>query len=172
MSTSTSTTTVRAAYPSWTDQNRRLRDRVAALSDEDLAKRPSPERWPLWASIGHLACQRVWGLCDVAGAPGAAESPFPNAGWNCPGDDDLEHVWSREQLVDALDRTSAIVEWCLDSWTLEGLTEVVPHPEWDDDLTRPRGVTLQRSYGHDIWHIAELNESLGALGLEQIDFWS
>lgn len=167
-----STATIRAAYPSWTDQNRRLRDRVAAMSDEDLARRPAPERWPLWASIGHLACQRVWGLCDVAGAPGAAGSPFPNAGWNCPGDDDLEHVWSREQLVDALDRTFAIVEWCLDNWSLEDLAEVVPHPEWDDDLTRPRGVTLQRSYGHDIWHISELNDSLGALGLEQIDFWS
>jgi hypothetical protein len=40
------------------------------------------------------------------------------------------------------------------------------------DRTRPRGVTLQRCYAQDIWHIAELNETLGAAGLEQIDFWS
>ena len=105
----------RTAFPTWPDQNRRLRERVAAMTDEELARRPTPDRWPLWASLGHLACQRVWGLCDFAGAPGAAESPFPNAGWNCPGDDDLEHVWTREQLLDALDRTFAIVEWCLDN---------------------------------------------------------
>jgi hypothetical protein len=143
---------------------------VAALTEDELALRPSPDRWPLWASIGHLACQRVFGLCDVAGAPGAAASPFPNAGFDCPGDDDLEHVWTAEQLVDALDRTFTIVDWCLDNWTIEALEEVVVHED-DPDRTRPRGVTLQRSYAHDIWHVAELNEALGVLGLEQIAFW-
>ena len=163
----------RTAFPTWPDQNRRLRERLAAMTDEQLARQPSPERWPLWASIGQLACQRIWGLCDVAGAPGAAESPFPNAGFNCPGDDDLERVWTRDDLLDALDRTFAIVEWCLDNWTFESLAEVVSHPEWDDDaLTRPRGVTLQRSYAHDIWHTAELNEALGVMGLAQLDFWN
>jgi hypothetical protein len=145
---------------------------VAALTEEQLAAQPSPGRWPLWASIGHLACQRVFGLCDVAGAPGAAESPFPNAGWNCPGDDDLEHLWTSEQLVDALDKTFAIVEWCLDHWTLGSLDDVISHPEWGDDWEpRTRGDALQGSYSHDVWHIAELNEAFGALGLEQIDFW-
>ena len=165
--------TIRAAFPSWPDENRRLRERVAAMTEDDLAAQPSPDRWPLWASIGHLACQRVWGLCDISGAPGAAESPFPNAQFNCPGDDDLEHVWTRDQLVDALDRTFAIVEWCLDTWTIESLEEVMAHPEWGDDwVPGTRGRTVQRSYAHDIWHIAELNEALGVLGLEQIDLWS
>jgi hypothetical protein len=163
---------VRAAFPRWADQNRRLRQRVAMLTEEQLALQPSVDRWPLWASIGHLACQRVFALCDVAGAPGAAESPFPDAAWNCPGDDDLEHVWTSAQLVDALDRTFAIVEWCLDTWTLEQLDEVIAHPDWDDREDVTRGWSLQGSYGHDVWHIAELNEALGVLGLEQIDFWS
>lgn len=164
---------IRAAYPQWAEQNRRLADRVAALAEDELALRPSPDRWPLWASIGHLACQRVFGLCDVAGAPGAAESPFPNAGWNCPGDDDLERVWTSAQLVDALERTFAIVEWCLDTWSTEDLEVVIAHPEWGDDRPpQSRGFSLQRCYGHDVWHTAELNEALGVLGLEQIDFWS
>lgn len=163
---------IRAAFPTWADQNRRLRERVATLTEEQLALQPAPDRWPLWASIGHLACQRVFGLCDVAGAPGAPESPFPNAAWNCPGDDDLEHVWTAAQLVDALDRTFAIVDWCLDNWTLEALDEVIAHPEWADREPVSRGFSLQRCYAHDIWHIAELNEALGALRLEQLDFWS
>ena len=28
----------------------------------------------------------------IAGEPGAETTPFPNAGYDCPGDDDLEHV--------------------------------------------------------------------------------
>ncbi|HEX3264078.1 MAG TPA: DinB family protein, partial [Candidatus Limnocylindrales bacterium] len=63
---------IRAAFSSWPDFNDRLRERVANLTEEQLAIVPEPGRWPLWATIGHLACQRVFGLCDVAGEPGAA----------------------------------------------------------------------------------------------------
>jgi hypothetical protein len=162
---------LRAAFPTWPDFNERLIQRVANLTEEQLALVPAPGRWPLWASIGHLACQRVFGLCDVAGAPGAAESPFPNAAWNCPGDDDLETVWSSERLVNALAATFRIVEHCLDTWTLESLDEVIRHPEWGGDHERTRGATLERTHAHDIWHMAELNESLIRAGLAEIDLW-
>ena len=46
---------------------------------EQLAIRPTPERWPLWATIGHLACQRVSGLCGLLGEPEHSSTPFPNA---------------------------------------------------------------------------------------------
>lgn len=164
--------TIRPAFASWPNHHRRLRDRVATLTEEDLALRPSADRWPLWASIGHLACQRVFGLCDVALAPGAAASPFPNAGYDCPGDDDLETIWTGPQLVAALDATFEIVEWCLDNWTLDDLAEVIRHDDWGAGWDRTRGETLQRAYAHDVWHVAELNEALGAVGLEQVDFWS
>jgi hypothetical protein len=42
--------TIRPAYSRWPEYNRRLRDVVAAMTDEQLAMRPSPERWPLWAT--------------------------------------------------------------------------------------------------------------------------
>ena len=167
-----STPGIRAAFSTWGDVNERLKERVAILTPEQLAIVPAPGRWPLWASIGHLACQRVFGLCDVAGEPGAADSPFPNAAWNCPGDDDLEHVWSSEQLVDALERTFRIIDRALETWTLESRGEVIRHPEWNGDHERTRGATLERSHAHDIWHIAELNESLVRAGLEPIDLWS
>ena len=162
----------RSAFPIWAYQNQRLRERVAAMTEDQLAIQPSPDRWPLWASIGHLACQRVFGLCDFGGAPGAAESPFPNAGFDCPGDDDLEHVWTRDQLVDAIDRTFAVVEWCLDNWTLETFDDVISHADVGDDRVRTRGEVLQRQFAHDVWHIAELNEALTRAGLEPIDVWN
>lgn len=165
-------TMVRAAYGSWPSVNRRLRDGVLPLTDAQLALRPAPGRWPLWATVGHLACQRVFWLCDFAGEPGAEMTPFTNAAYDCPGDDDLQHVLSAGRLVEALDSTFRIVEAFLDRWTVDDLSEELRHPEWGDGRIHTRGFVIQRVFSHDIYHIAELNEALGAAGLPQIDLWS
>jgi uncharacterized damage-inducible protein DinB len=163
--------TIRPAYSKWPDYNRHLREVVAALTPEQLAIEPAAGRWPLWATIGHAACQRVFWLCDFAGEPGAETTPFTNAGYDCPGDDDLEHVLGPKELAAALDSTFRIVEGCLDRWTLESLEEVLRRPEWDDSWVHPRGAVLQRVFSHDVYHCAELNEALGAAGLPQVDLW-
>ena len=163
--------TIRPAYRKWPDYNRALRDTVAALTDEQLALRPSPERWPLWATIGHAACQRVFWLCDFAGEPGADTTPFTDAGHNCPGDDDLENVLDADALAAALDSTFRIVESCLDRWTLDMLDEVIRREDFGRDWVHTRGSVIQRVFAHDISHSAELNETLGKVGLPLIDFW-
>ncbi|MEX0984916.1 MAG: DinB family protein [Actinomycetota bacterium] len=162
---------IRPAYSNWPVYNQRLRDAVGAMSEEQLAIQPSPERWPAWATAGHLACQRVFWLCDFAGEPGAETTRFTNASNDCPGDDDLEHVLGAEQLVEALDSTFRIVEACLDRWTLDMLDEEIRRPEWGEDWVHTRGSVIQRVFTHDVWHSAELNETLGAAGLPQIDLW-
>jgi uncharacterized damage-inducible protein DinB len=165
------TATIRPAFSKWPDYNRRLHDVVAGLTEEQLALRPSPDRWPLWATVGHAACQRVFWLCDFAGEPGAETTPFTNAGYDCPGDDDLEHVLSADALAAALDSTFRIVEGCLDRWTLEMLDEVLRRPGWDDTWVHTRGSVLQRVFSHDVYHTAELNEALGRAGLSQVGLW-
>jgi uncharacterized damage-inducible protein DinB len=163
--------TIRPAYSTWPKYNQRLRDVVAAMTEEQLALQPSPERWPLWATIGHTACQRVFWLCDVAGEPGAQTTPFTNAAYDCPGDDDLEHVLSAAQLVEAIDSTFRVVEACLDRWSVASLSEELRHPEWDDSWVHTRGFVLQRVFSHDVYHCAELNATLGTAGLPQVDLW-
>ena len=163
--------TIRPTYSTWPKYNLRLREVVAALTDEQLATQPSPERWPIWATVGHTACQRVFWLCDFAGEPGADTTPFTNATYNCPGDDDLEHVLSATALAEALDSTFQIVERCLDRWTPDMLDEEIRHPEWDDSWTHTRGWVVQRVFSHDVYHTAELNEALGIAGLPQVDLW-
>jgi uncharacterized damage-inducible protein DinB len=163
--------TIRPAYGTWPKYNQRLRDAVAALTDEQLAIQPSPERWPLWATVGHTACQRVFWLCDFAGEPGADTTPFTNAAFNCPGDDDLEHVLSAVALAEALDSTFKIVERCLDCWTPDMLKEEIRRPEWDASWVHTRGWVIQRVLSHDVYHTAELNEALGIAGLPQVDLW-
>ena len=162
---------IRPAYSNWPRYNQRLRDAVAGLTAEQLAVQPSPDRWPMWATVGHTACQRVFWLCDFAGERGADATPFTNAAYNCPGDDDLEHVLGADQLAAALDSTFRIVEDCLDGWTLDSLAEEIRRPEWDASWVHTRGAVIQRVFSHDVWHIAELNESLGRAGLAQIDLW-
>ena len=162
---------IRTAFETWPSANERLRDAVAGLTSEQLAIQPAPERWPLWASIGHLACQRVFWLCDFAGAPGADTTPFPDAAFNCPGDDDLEHVLDASQLAAALDSTFRIVEHCLDNWTLDSLADVIDHAEWDGQRTHSRGWVVTRVFAHDHHHVAELNEALGRAGVSLIDLW-
>jgi uncharacterized damage-inducible protein DinB len=155
----------------WPQYQQRLRDAVASMTEEQLAIQPSPERWPLWATVGHLACQRVFWLCVFAGEPDVETTPFPNSAFDCPGDDDLEHVWSADRLVGALDTTFRIVARCLDTWTLEMLDEEIHRPEWDGSWVHTRGSVIQRVFSHDIWHTAEINEALGNAGIPQIDFW-
>jgi uncharacterized damage-inducible protein DinB len=162
---------IRPAYQMWPQYQQRLRDAIATMTEEQLAIQPSPERWPLWATLGHLACQRVFWLCVFAGEPGVETTPFPNSAFDCPGDDDLEHVWSVDRLAGALDSTFRIVERCLDTWTLEMLGEEIRRPEWDASWVHTRGSVIQRVFSHDVWHTAEVNEALGNAGLPQIDLW-
>jgi uncharacterized damage-inducible protein DinB len=162
---------VRPAYSNWPKYNQRLLEAIAGLTDEQLALRPTPESWPMWATVGHAACQRVFWLCEFAGEPGAKTTRFTDAGNNCPGDDDLENVLDAGQLVEALDSTFRIVEGCLDRWTLEMLDEEIRRPDYGPDWVHLRGSVIQRVFSHDVWHCAELNETLGRAGLPLIDLW-
>jgi uncharacterized damage-inducible protein DinB len=166
-----STMTIRPAYRTWPEYNRKLRDVVAAMTREQLAIQPSPDRWPIWATVGHTACQRVFWLCDFAGEPGAETTPFTNAAYNCPGDDDLEHELDAAALVEALEATFRIVENCLDRWTLDMLDEEIRRRWEEEEWVHPRGWVLQRVFSHDVYHCAELNEALGVAGLPKIELW-
>ncbi len=167
-----STMTIRPAYSSWPTYNQRLRDVVGEMTLDQLTFRPSPQRWPIWATVGHAACQRVFWLCDFAGEPGAETTPFTNASYDCPGDDDLEHVLDAEALVGAIDSTFRIIESCLDRWTLDMLDEEIRR-RWDtEERVHSRGWVRQRVFAHDVYHCAEVNETLGTAGFPQIDLWS
>jgi hypothetical protein len=162
---------IRPAFSTWSHYQARLRETVEGLTEDQLARQPSPDRWPMWATIGHLACQRVFWLCDYAGDPGADATPFTNAGNDCPGDEDLEHVLSSEQLVAALDSTFRIVDQVLDGWTVTSLADEI-RPEWDETRVHTRGFVVQRVFSHDVYHCAELNEILATAGLPLIDLWN
>ena len=163
---------IRPAYPTWPTYNERLREVVATMTEEQLAIQPSSERWPMWATVGHIACQRVFWLCDFAGEPGAETTPFTNAGLRLPGRRRPRSPARCHALVEALDSTFRIVERCLDHWTLDMLDEEIRRRWGDEERVHDRGWVLERVFAHDVYHCAELNETLGTAGLPQIDLWS
>jgi hypothetical protein len=166
-----SETTIRPAYSMWPQYNRRLRDVVAAMTEDQLAIRPSPERWPIWATVGHTACQRVFWLCDFVGEPGAETTPFTNAAYNCPGDDDLDHPLNGAELAEALDSSFRIIENCLDRWTVDMLADELRRDMGREEWVHIRGSVIQRLFSHDVYHCGELSQTLGIAGLPQIDLW-
>ena len=144
---------IRLFYGMWPQYDRRLREVVGAMTDEQLAIRPSPDGWPIWATVGHTAGGRVYWLCTILGEAGADETPFAGGvdGW----EDDLDHPRSAAELVLALETTFRIIDRCLDRWTPAMLEERVeraygqppgPHPRLDPAAPpQPRCLPLRRA---------------------------
>jgi uncharacterized damage-inducible protein DinB len=165
-----SMTTIRPAYDMWPQYNRRLREVIAAMTDEQLAILPAPDRWPIWATVGHTAAARVYWLCHVVGEPGADTTPFADPsgfGW----EDDLAHPRGAAELVEALDSTFGIIEGCLDRWTPDMLADRIRRDYGGQLQVHHRGSILQRLFSHDAYHCGELSQTLGIEKLPQIDLW-
>src|SRR6185436_5109102 len=95
---------IRPFYDRWPQYNRRLTEVVGAMTDEQLALRPSLEGVPIWATVGHTAGVRVYWLTTVLDEPGAWATPWPYrtaTAW----EDDLDHPRSAAELVMALSTT-------------------------------------------------------------------
>ena len=165
------TATIRSAYGMWPQYNRRLREVVADLTDEQLAVRPAPELLPIWATVGHTAAMRVYWLCEVVGEPGAETTPFWFDGATFDWADELDHARSARELAEALDSSFAVVEGCLDRWTLDMLGDEIERRYGDTVQVHTRSSILQRMLTHDAWHAGELSLTLGLNGLPQPDLW-
>jgi uncharacterized damage-inducible protein DinB len=162
--------TTRLLYDMWPQYNRRLRDVVAAMTDDQLGIRPSTEGLPIWAIVGHTAAMRVYWLGDVIGEPGAETTPFTD-GAASDWADDLDHPRGADELVEALDSTFRLVEVCLDKWTPAMLTDEIER-DYDGTIqVHTRSSILQRLLTHEAYHCGQLSQTLGIHGLPQIDLW-
>jgi uncharacterized damage-inducible protein DinB len=161
---------IRQFYDRWPQYNRRLTEVIGSMSDEQLAIKPGPDRWPIWATVGHTASARLYWLCNVLEEPGAEDTPWPDLpddGW----EDHLDQPRRADELVWALDSTWAVVDGVLDRWTPEMLGEEVERHYGDTRQVHTRSSILQRLLTHDAYHCGELSQTLGIEGLPQIDLW-
>ena len=165
--------TIRPFYADWEAYQRHLVDAVRQLAPEQLALRASPDQWPVWALVAHLAGGRAYWLCGVAGEPGVERTPFGSIeqlldlGW----EDDLDHPRSTQELVDALESTWAIVAGCLDQWRPEMLGETIVRTYGGISRPHTRQSIVLRLLSHDASHTGEISLTLGMHGHQPVDLW-
>jgi uncharacterized damage-inducible protein DinB len=158
-------------YEGWRFTNERLVETIEALSFEQLALRPAPDLWPIWATAAHVAGARVYWLCAIFKEPGAESTPFPDAtgeGW----EDDLAHPRQSSELVFALESSWKIVQQCLERWTPAMLQDEFRRELADKIQIHTRQSVLMRVLTHDAEHCGEISTTLGMHGLRGLDLWT
>lgn len=163
---------IRTFYADGTQYRSRLVDGIRDLNADQLALRAGPDHDPIWALAAHCASARVFWLCGILGEPGADTTPFPDAlsgfGW----EDVPDHPRSATELVGALETTGAIIERCLDTWTVDMLDVEFERRSGDISRMHTRRSVLLRILSHDAFHSGEISQLLGANGLPAIDLWA
>ncbi len=100
---SVSRLSIRPFYEDWPVYHRQIVDLVRGMPDDQLAVRPAPDRWLIWATVGHMAGVRIFWLCYEIGEPGIEATPWADpaqTGW----EEDLDHPRGAEELAQALTR--------------------------------------------------------------------
>jgi uncharacterized damage-inducible protein DinB len=161
---------VGAIFEGWQRVQARLVRGVPSLGPEELQLRASPEGWPIWAIVSHIAAARVYWLCQVLEEPGVKATPFPDPGADA-WEDHLDIPRSADELMSALESTWRIVESCLSRWTPEMLGEAFTRERAGEVQWHTRQSVLTRLVMHDAFHSGEVSSLLGAHGLPSMDPW-
>jgi len=158
-------------FEGWQRIHAHLTNRLPNLGSDELQLRASPDGWPIWAMVSHLAGARVFWLCGILKEPGAQTTPFPDPfgeGW-----EDRPDVPRRsDELMFAVESTWRIVESCLERWTPEMLAETFPRIYLDRVQLHTRQSVLTRLVMHDAFHCGEASLLLGMHGLASMDPWA
>jgi uncharacterized damage-inducible protein DinB len=162
---------VEAIFEGWQKTQAHLIHRVPKLGPQELQLKASPDGWPIWAIVSHIAGARIYWLCGVVKESGADGTPFPDPldgdGW----EDHLDVPRRPEELEFAIKSSWQIVESCLARWTPEMLAETFTRDRAGQIQLHTRQSVLTRLVMHDAFHCGEVSTLLGAHGLESMDPW-
>ena len=136
-----------------------------------MAWRASPDHWPIWAAVGHIAAVRIYWLCAIFGEPGAESTPWPNPAMDDGWEDQPDHPRSAPELVAALDSTYAVADAVLDRWTPEMLPVEFERMFLGTRQLHTRSSVLQRLITHEAYHGGEISQTLGLHGLDPVYIW-
>jgi uncharacterized damage-inducible protein DinB len=164
-------------YDGWANYQRLL---VAAieLTPEHLALRTAPHQWAVWQIAGHVAGARTYWFHDVLGEGNPAirdmfrvatttvpDLPVEDAGW----EDDEDHPRGSAEIVDAFDRTWAMMDDCLRRWTPDDLGVEFQRQRITGTQTFSRQWVIWHLMEHDLHHGGEISLILGTHGLPALD---
>lgn len=165
-------------YDGWANYLRLLVGAIRELTPEQLASRPAPDMWAVWQLAGHMAGSRAYWFHDVLGEGDAAlrdlfrvatttvpDLPLEDAGW----EDDEDHPRSAAELVEAFDRTWAMIDDCLRRWGPEDLAVEVSRRRRTGTQTVTRQWVIWHLMEHELHHGGEISLILGSHGLPALE---
>jgi uncharacterized damage-inducible protein DinB len=158
-------------FEGWQRVQAQLMRRLPELTPEELALRGSPDGWPIWAIVSHIAAVRVYWLCHFCKEPGAETTPFSDPlaeDW----EDRLDVPRRTDELMFAVESSWQIVESCLRRWTPAVLDQVFTRVRSGEAEHHTRQSVLTRLVMHDSFHCGEVSVILGASGLPSMDPWA
>jgi len=158
-------------YEGWQKVQAHLTRRLPHLTSEELQLRASPDGWPVWALVSHMAGARVYWLCGVFKEAGADATPFPDPldgdGW----EDHLDVPRGTDELMFAVASSWLVVESCLNRWTPEMLGETFTRDRAGTIQRHTRHSVLTRLVMHDAFHCGEVSLLLGMHRQPSLDPW-
>lgn len=164
-----------ALYDGWFDQQQRLLTSIRPLTLEQMQLRAAPGEWAIWQLASNMAGGRLYWLCNMLGEGdrGITEmfrvdhATVPGidlewAGW----EDNEDRPRTADELVDAFEKTWAVIETCLDRWSIDDLTvEVTSKNAWGRMVTITPAWVMWRLMSHEVHHGAEISLILRVHGL-------
>ncbi len=166
---------MKALYEGWESQQADLLTSIRPLTLEQMQLRAAPGEWAIWQLASNMAGGRLYWLCRMLGEDdGGLGEMFRVDHVTVPGldiqwagwEDNEERPRTAEELVDAFEKTWAVIEGCLDRWSLEDLdVEVTSTNAWGREVTISPGWVLWRLMAHEVHHGAEISLILRVHGL-------
>jgi uncharacterized damage-inducible protein DinB len=161
---------VERIFEGWQRVQSHLTNRIPKMGMDELQLRATPDGWPIWAIVSHLAGTRVYWLCGVFKESGAETTPFQDPfgeGW----EDRLDLPRQSDELMFAVESTGRIVESCLQRWTPPMLSETFTREREGKIQEHTRQSVLTRIVTHDSFHCGELSILLATHGFASLDPW-
>ena len=157
-------------FEGWQRVQSHLTNRIPKLGTDELQLRATPDGWPIWAIVSHLAGARVYWLCGVLKEHGSDTTPFRDPlgeGW----EDHLDVPRQSDELMFAVESSGRIVESCLERWTPAMLGETFTRERGGKIQEHTRQSVLTRLVTHDAFHCGEASILLAAHGFASLDPW-
>ena len=162
----------------WATHQQLLLGSLRGLTPDQLATRPAPTMWAVWQLAGHMAGSRAYWFHDVLGEGDPAvramfrvtsttvpDLPIEDAGW----EDDEDHPRDAAQIVEAFERTWAMIDASLRRWTTDDLGVDFSRTRRTGTETFTRGWVVWHVIEHDLHHGGEISLILGSHGLSGLD---
>lgn len=157
-------------FEGWQRVQSHLTNRIPKLGTDELQLKATPDGWPIWAIVSHLAGARVYWLCGVLKERGSETTPFQDPlgeGW----EDHLDLPRQSDELMFAVESSGRIVESCLEQWTPAMLGETFTREREGAIQRHARQSVLTRLVTHDAFHCGEVSILLATHGFPSLDPW-